>query len=65
MDYVQEDNKKGIGEIRMLKSVIARVLPRLGFKAMILQVGELAVQISRNETDDKVWDKAKKFIEKL
>ena len=65
MDINQEGNTENRGEIRMLNMLIKQMAKRFKLKDMLIKVGDLYVQSTRSETDDKVWDKAKIFIEKL
>ena len=45
--------------------VIRQMAKKINLKKMLLMVGDLYVQSTRSETDDKVWEKAKTFIKKL
>ena len=65
MVFSEKDTKETVGEVRMFKMVIAKILPRLGLKKTLIKTGDIAVQISRSATDDKVWKEARKILEKL
>ena len=65
MDIVKEMPVQNRGEIRMLKMVIRQMAKKINLKKMLLMVGDLYVQSTRNTTDDKVWKEAKTFINKL
>ena len=45
--------------------LIKNYLKKNGFKGLLLKVGDLAVGITRNTTDDKVWKELKKVIKEL
>ena len=65
MDVVKEMPVQNRGQIRMLKMIIMKVAKTIGLKQLLLKVGDMAVQGTRSETDDKVWEKAKEFIKQL
>tara|TARA_Y100000310_G_C20658590_1_gene803394 strand:+ start:844 stop:1041 length:198 start_codon:yes stop_codon:yes gene_type:complete len=65
MDSNQEGFIENRGEIRMFKMVIKQMAKRFKLKDILIKVGDLYVQSTRSETDDKVWNKAKEFIKKL
>lgn len=49
----------------MLKLAIRKLAKKIKLKDILIKVGDYYVQSTRSETDDKVWAKAKEFIEKL
>ena len=49
----------------MLKIAIKKFAKLLGVKGLLLKVGDIAVSATKSDKDDKIWAKAKKFIEKL
>jgi len=49
----------------MIELAIEKLAKKIKLKDILIKVGDLYVQSTRSETDDKVWAKAKEFIEKL
>tara|TARA_Y100000310_G_scaffold315923_1_gene367067 strand:+ start:560 stop:697 length:138 start_codon:yes stop_codon:yes gene_type:complete len=45
--------------------VIGKVAKHIKLAELLINVGDLYVQSTKSETDDKVWNKAKEFIKNL
>ena len=65
MDYVQENYKKSIREIGVLKTAIKKVGKTHSLKQILVMAGDIATTVSKNETDQKVWKEARKNIVSL
>jgi hypothetical protein len=65
MDFFEESIIQSGEKIEVLKLVIKRAVRMYGLKNLLLKVGDYAVKVTKNETDDKVWREAKKHIKGL
>ena len=49
----------------MFKAFIKQLVKKYGAKKLIILVGDLAVSLTPNKADDKIWAKVKKELGKL
>ena len=49
----------------MLKALLAKAIKKHGIKAILIQVGDIAVKATKSKKDDKVWAKVKKVLDTL
>jgi len=46
----------------MLKVIIGKFVKKHGLKAILMKVGDIAVKVTKNKEDDKLWAKIKQLL---
>ena len=49
----------------MFKMIIAKAVAKHGLIPLLVNVGDIAVKVTKTKKDDKAWAKVKKVIESL
>jgi len=47
----------------MLKRMIKRLVRRYGMKELLIMIGDYAVEATKTEEDDKIWEEVKTLLD--